>query len=206
MAAHEDEVHLTVGAVRYNFRGRKKEGVASSFLSDRVVIGEKVKVFVEKNEYFKLPNDPNADIIMVGPGTGIAPFRAFVEERAETGAEGKNWLFFGNPNFTTDFLYQTEWQQYLKKGNLDRLDLAFSRDQKNKVYVQHRLLQKSKLIFERLQNGSYFYVCGDKNKMAGDVERALIQIAVKEGGFSEEKALEFIKDLKKKRQYLEDVY
>ena len=206
LAAHEDEVHLTVGAVRYNFRGRKKEGVASSFLSDRVVIGEKVKVFVEKNEYFKLPNDPNADIIMVGPGTGIAPFRAFVEERAETGAEGKNWLFFGNPNFTTDFLYQTEWQQYLKKGNLDRLDLAFSRDQKNKVYVQHRLLQKSKLIFERLQNGSYFYVCGDKNKMAGDVERALIQIAVKEGGFSEEKALEFIKDLKKKRQYLEDVY
>lgn len=206
LAAHEDEVHLTVGAVRYNFRGRKKEGVASSFLADRVSIGEKVKVFVEKNEYFKLPNDPNADIIMVGPGTGIAPFRAFVEERAETGAEGKNWLFFGNPNFTTDFLYQTEWQQYLKKGNLDRLDLAFSRDQKDKVYVQHRLLQKSKLIFERLQNGSYFYVCGDKNKMAGDVERALVQIAVKEGGFSEEKAVEFIKDLKKKRQYLEDVY
>ena len=206
LAAHEDEVHLTVGAVRYNFRGRKKEGVASSFLADRVSIGEKVKVFVEKNEYFKLPNDPNADIIMVGPGTGIAPFRAFVEERAETGAEGKNWLFFGNPNFTTDFLYQTEWQQYLKKGNLDRLDLAFSRDQKDKVYVQHRLLQKSKLIFERLQNGSYFYVCGDKNKMAGDVERAMVQISMKEGGFSEEKAIEFIKELKKKRQYLEDVY
>ena len=141
LAAHEDEVHLTVGAVRYNFRGRKKEGVASSFLADRVSIGEKVKVFVEKNEYFKLPNDPNADIIMVGPGTGIAPFRAFVEERTETGAEGKNWLFFGNPNFTTDFLYQTEWQQYLKNGNLDRLDLAFSRDQKDKIYVQHRLLQ-----------------------------------------------------------------
>ena len=206
LAAHEDEVHLTVGAVRYNFRGRKKEGVASSFLADRVSIGEKVKVFVEKNEYFKLPNDPNADIIMVGSGTGIAPFRAFVEERAETGAEGKNWLFFGNPNFTTDFLYQTEWQQYLKKGNLDRLDLAFSRDQKDKVYVQHRLLQKSKLIFERLQNGSYFYVCGDKNKMAGDVERAMVQISMKEGGFSEEKAVEFIKELKKKRQYLEDVY
>jgi sulfite reductase (NADPH) flavoprotein alpha-component len=206
LAAHEDEVHLTVGAVRYNFRGRKKEGVASSFLADRVSIGEKVQVFVEKNEYFKLPNDPSADIIMVGPGTGIAPFRAFVEERAETGASGKNWLFFGNPNFTTDFLYQTEWQQYLKKGGLDRLDLAFSRDQKDKIYVQNRLLQKSKGIFERLQNGAYFYVCGDKNKMAGDVERALIQIAVKEGGFSEERATEYIKDLKKKRQYLEDVY
>lgn len=206
LAAHEDEVHLTVGAVRYNFRGRKKEGVASCYLADRVSTGEKVKVFVEKNEFFKLPKDPSADIIMVGPGTGIAPFRAFVEERAETGATGKNWLFFGNPNFTTDFLYQTEWQQYLKKGVLDRLDLAFSRDQKNKIYVQDRLLQKSKGIFERLQNGAYFYVCGDKNKMAGDVERTLIQIAVKEGGFSEEAATDFIKNLKKKRQYLEDVY
>ena len=206
LAAHEDEVHLTVGAMRYNFRGRKKEGVASSFLADRVSIGESVKVFVEKNEYFKLPNDPSADIIMVGPGTGIAPFRAFVEERAETGASGKNWLFFGNPNFTTDFLYQTEWQQYLKKGGLDRLDLAFSRDQKNKIYVQDRLLQKSKGIFEKLQNGAHFYVCGDKNKMAGDVERTLIKIVIKEGGFSEGKATEFIKDLKKKRQYLEDVY
>ena len=206
LAAHEDEVHLTVGAVRYNFRGRKKEGVASSFLADRVAIGEKVKVFVEKNEFFKLPKDPSADIIMVGPGTGIAPFRAFVEERAETGATGKNWLFFGNPNFTTDFLYQTEWQQYLKKGVLDRLDLAFSRDQKNKIYVQDRLLQKSKGIFERLQNGAYFYVCGDKNRMAKDVEEALVQIAIKEGGYSEEKAVDCVKDLKKQRRYLEDVY
>lgn len=206
LAAHEDEVHLTVGAVRYNFRGRKKEGVASSFLADRVAIGEKVKVFVEKNEFFKLPKDPSADIIMVGPGTGIAPFRAFVEERAETGATGKNWLFFGNPNFTTDFLYQTEWQQYLKKGVLDRLDLAFSRDQKNKIYVQDRLLQKSKGIFDRLQNGAYFYVCGDKNRMAKDVEEALVQIAIKEGGYSEEKAVDCVKDLKKQRRYLEDVY
>lgn len=206
LAAHEDEVHLTVGAVRYNFRGRKKEGVASSFLADRVSAGEKVKVFVEKNEFFKLPKDPSTDIIMVGPGTGIAPFRAFVEERAETGATGKNWLFFGNPNFTTDFLYQTEWQQYLKKGVLDRLDLAFSRDQKNKIYVQDRLLQKSKGIFERLQNGAYFYVCGDKNRMAKDVEEALVQIAIKEGGFSEEKAVDCVKDLKKQRRYLEDVY
>lgn len=206
LAAHEDEVHLTVGAVRYNFRGRKKEGVASSFLADRVSTGEKVKVFVEKNEFFKLPKDPSTDIIMVGPGTGIAPFRAFVEERAETGATGKNWLFFGNPNFTTDFLYQTEWQQYLKKGVLDRLDLAFSRDQKNKIYVQDRLLQKSKGIFERLQNGAFFYVCGDKNRMAKDVEEALVQIAIKEGGFSEEKAVDCVKDLKKQRRYLEDVY
>ena len=206
LAAHEEEVHLTVGAVRYQSQGRKKEGVASSFLADRVAVGEKVKVFAEENEYFKLPKDPSTNIIMVGPGTGIAPFRAFVEERAETGADGKNWLFFGNPNFTTDFLYQTEFQQYLKKGGLNKIDLAFSRDQAEKVYVQHKLLQKSKEVFDWIQNGASFYVCGDKNRMAKDVEQALIQIAKKEGGFSDEKAVDCVKDLKKQRRYLEDVY
>ncbi len=204
--AHEEEVHLTVGAVRYQSQGRKKEGVASSFLADRVAVGEKVKVFIEENEYFKLPKDPSVSTIMVGPGTGIAPFRAFVEEREAQGANGKNWLFFGNPNFTTDFLYQTEWQGYLKSGALNRLDLAFSRDQEQKVYVQHKLLQKSKEVFDWIQNGAYFYVCGDKNRMAKDVEQALIQIAKKEGGFSDEKAVDFVKDLKKQRRYLEDVY
>jgi sulfite reductase (NADPH) flavoprotein alpha-component len=143
---------------------------------------------------------------MVGPGTGIAPFRAFVEERIETGATGKNWLFFGNPNFTTDFLYQTEWQQYLKTGGLTHLDVAFSRDQQEKIYVQHRLMQQSKRLFDWLQNGAYFYVCGDKNKMAGDVERALIQVAIKEGQYAEEQASAWVKDLKKSRRYLEDVY
>jgi sulfite reductase (NADPH) flavoprotein alpha-component len=206
LAAHEEEVHLTVGAVRYQAQGRKKEGVASSFLADRVAVGEKVKVFAEENEYFKLPKDPSVNTIMVGPGTGIAPFRAFIEERAETGAEGKNWLFFGNPNFTTDFLYQTEFQQYLKSGALNKIDLAFSRDQAEKVYVQHKLLQKSKEVFDWLQNGAYFYVCGDKNRMAKDVEQALIQIAKKEGGYSDEKAIDCVKDLKKQRRYLEDVY
>jgi sulfite reductase (NADPH) flavoprotein alpha-component len=204
--AHEEEVHLTVGAVRYQSQGRKKEGVASSFLADRVAVGEKVKVFVEENEYFKLPKDPSVSTIMVGPGTGIAPFRAFVEERDAQGANGKNWLFFGNPNFTTDFLYQTEWQGYLKSGALSRLDLAFSRDQEQKIYVQHKLLQKSKEVFDWIQNGAYFYVCGDKNRMAKDVEQALIAIAKKEGGFSDEKAVEYVKDLKKQRRYLEDVY
>jgi sulfite reductase (NADPH) flavoprotein alpha-component len=206
LAAQEEEVHLTVGAVRYETHGRKKEGVASSFLADRVAVGEKVKVFVEENEYFKLPKDNSAPVIMVGPGTGIAPFRAFVEEREATGADGKNWLFFGNPNFTTDFLYQTEWQAYLKSGALNRLDLAFSRDQEQKVYVQHKLLQKSAAVFEWIQNGAYFYVCGDKNRMAKDVEQALIQIAKKEGGYSDEKAVDFVKELKKHRRYLEDVY
>ena len=206
LAAHPDEVHLTVGAVRYEKYGRKKQGVASSFLSDRVNIGDSVNVFLESNEFFKLPKNNNADILMVGPGTGVAPFRAFVEERAEIGAEGKNWLVFGNPNFTTDFLYQTEWQQYLKKGVLTRLDLAFSRDQAEKIYVQHRLLQKSKQVWEWINNGTTLYVCGDKNKMAIDVERAFVQIAQKEGGLPEEKATAFIKNLKKTRKYLEDVY
>lgn len=204
--AHEEEVHLTVGAVRYQAQGRKKEGVASSFLADRVAVGEKVKVFVEENEFFKLPKDPSTNVIMVGPGTGIAPFRAFIEERDAVGANGKNWLFFGNPNFTTDFLYQTELQQYLKQGVLNKIDLAFSRDQQHKIYVQHKLIQKSKEVFDWLQNGAYFYVCGDKNRMAKDVEQALIQIAKKEGGFSDEKAADCVKDLKKQRRYLEDVY
>ena len=206
LTAHPDEVHLTVGALRYKFGGRRKEGVASSFLADRVSVGEKVSVFVEQNEYFKLPKDDATDIIMVGPGTGVAPFRAFVEERAEVGASGKNWLVFGNPHFTTDFLYQTEWQQHLKKGILSRLDVAFSRDQADKIYVQHRLLQKSKQIYDWLQNGATFYVCGDKNRMAHDVERALTQVVEREAGISAEKAVEFVKNLKKTRRYLEDVY
>ena len=202
--AHPDEVHLTVGAVRYSANGRKKEGVASTFLADRT--DETVKVFIEKNEFFKLPKDHKTDIIMVGPGTGIAPFRAFVEERAETNASGKNWLIFGNPHFETDFLYQTEWQQYLRKGILRRLDVAFSRDQAEKIYVQHRILQKSKQIFDWLENGASFYVCGDKTRMASDVERALVAVAEKEGRLSAEKAVEYVKGLKKSRRYLEDVY
>jgi sulfite reductase (NADPH) flavoprotein alpha-component len=204
LEAHPEEVHLTVGAVRYTANGRKKEGVASTFLADRT--DETVKVFIEKNEFFKLPKDHKTDIIMVGPGTGIAPFRAFVEERAETNASGKNWLIFGNPHFETDFLYQTEWQQYLKKGILSRLDVAFSRDQAEKIYVQHRILQKSKQIFDWLESGASFYVCGDKNKMASDVERALVAVAEKEGKLSAEKAVEYVKGLKKSRRYLEDVY
>jgi len=142
LEAHPDEVHLTVAAVRYDFNGRPHQGVASTFLADRIAVGASVPVFIERNEYFKLPEDDSADIIMVGPGTGVAPFRAFVEARSETSRQhpasqqGKNWLFFGNPHFETDFLYQTEWLQHLKRGTLDRLDVAFSRDQTEKVYVQ----------------------------------------------------------------------
>ncbi|HRI60989.1 MAG TPA: assimilatory sulfite reductase (NADPH) flavoprotein subunit [Saprospiraceae bacterium] len=205
-AAHTGEVHLTVAAVRYDFNGRPHHGVASTFLADRIATGATAPVFVEHNEYFKLPVDDSADIIMVGPGTGVAPFRAFVEERSERGGSGKNWLFFGNPYFETDFLYQTEWLNHLKRGTLDRLDVAFSRDQEQKFYVQHRLAERSKLIFERLENGAYFYVCGDKERMASDVQNAVLQIIEKESGRDEVFAEQYLKGLKKQRRYLEDVY
>lgn len=206
LLAHPDEVHLTVAAVRYDFNGRSHQGVASTFLADRIKAGETVPVFVEHNEYFKLPADDATDIIMVGPGTGVAPFRAFVEERSERGASGKNWLFFGNPHFETDFLYQIEWLNHLKRGTLDRLDVAFSRDQQDKIYVQNRLAERSRLIFERLENGAHFYVCGDKNRMASDVQQAVGQIIAKESGKGDEYANEYLKNLKKQRRYLEDVY
>jgi sulfite reductase (NADPH) flavoprotein alpha-component len=206
LLAHPDEVHLTVGAVRYEAFGRRKHGVCSSFLADRVAVGDEVQVFVERNEYFKLPQDPATDIIMVGAGTGIAPFRAFVEERAELGASGRNWLLFGNPHFTTDFLYQAEWQQQLKRGGLAKLDVAFSRDQAEKVYVQDRLLENSRDVFGWLENGAQFYVCGDKNRLGQAVQTALTQVVQKEAGISLEEATAYLKNLKKQRRYLEDVY
>jgi sulfite reductase (NADPH) flavoprotein alpha-component len=206
LLAHPDEVHLTVGAVRYEAFGRRKHGVCSSFLADRVAVGDEVQVFVERNEYFKLPQDQATDIIMVGAGTGIAPFRAFVEERAELGASGRNWLLFGNPHFTTDFLYQAEWQQQLKRGGLAKLDVAFSRDQAAKVYVQDRLLENSRDVFGWLENGAQFYVCGDKNRLGLAVQTALTQVVQKEAGISPEEAAAYVKNLKKQRRYLEDVY
>lgn len=206
LLAHPDEVHLTVGAVRYEAFGRRKHGVCSSFLADRVAVGDEVQVFVERNEYFKLPQDQAADIIMVGAGTGIAPFRAFVEERAELGASGRNWLLFGNPHFTTDFLYQAEWQQHLKRGGLAKLDVAFSRDQQEKVYVQDRLLENSRDVFGWLENGAHFYVCGDKTRLGQAVQTALTQVVQKEAGLSPDEAAAYVKSLKKQRRYLEDVY
>lgn len=206
LLAHPDEVHLTVGAVRYEAFGRRKHGVCSSFLADRVAVGDEVRVFVERNEYFKLPQDSATDIIMVGAGTGIAPFRAFVEERAELGASGRNWLLFGNPHFTTDFLYQAEWQQQFKRGGLAKLDVAFSRDQAEKVYVQDRLLENSRDVFGWLENGAQFYVCGDKNRLGQAVQTALTQVVQKEAGLSPEEAAAYVKNLKKQRRYLEDVY
>ena len=206
LLAHPGEVHLTVGAVRYEAHGRRKHGVCSSFLADRVAVGDEVRVFVEPNEYFKLPANPASDIIMVGAGTGIAPFRAFVEERVELGATGRNWLLFGNPNFTTDFLYQAEWQQHLKRGGLARLDVAFSRDQAEKIYVQDRLLENSREVFGWLENGAQLYVCGDKNRLGGAVQTALAQVVQREAGLSADDAAAYVKNLRKQRRYLEDVY
>ena len=206
LLAHPDEVHLTVGAVRYEAHGRRKHGVASSFLADRVAVGDEVRVYVQPNEYFKLPAETSTDIIMVGAGTGIAPFRAFVEERVERGSAGRNWLLFGNPHFTTDFLYQAEWQQHLKRGGLAKLDVAFSRDQAAKVYVQDRLLENSRDVFGWLENGAQFYVCGDKTRLGHAVQTALTQVVQKEAGLSPEDATAYVKNLKKQRRYLEDVY
>ncbi|MCI1186810.1 assimilatory sulfite reductase (NADPH) flavoprotein subunit [Hymenobacter sp. DH14] len=206
LLAHPDEVHLTVGAVRYEAHGRRKHGVCSSFLADRVAVGDEARVFVEPNEYFKLPQNSATDIIMVGAGTGIAPFRAFVEERVELGATGRNWLLFGNPHFTTDFLYQAEWQQHLKKGGLAKLDVAFSRDQAEKIYVQDRLLENSREVFSWLENGAQFYVCGDKNRLGSAVQAALTQVVQQEARLSAEDAVAYVKHLRKQRRYLEDVY
>ena len=206
LLAHPDEVHLTVSAVRYEAHGRRKHGVCSSFLADRVAVGDEARVYVQQNEYFRLPPAGDTDIIMVGAGTGVAPFRAFVEERVELGSAGRNWLLFGNPHFTTDFLYQAEWQQHLKRGGLARLDVAFSRDQAEKVYVQDRLLEHSRDVFGWLENGAHFYVCGDKTRLGHAVHAALIQVVEKEAGLAPAEAAAYVKNLRKQRRYLEDVY
>lgn len=206
LLVHPDEVHLTVSAVRYEAHGRRKHGVCSSFLADRVAVGDAALVYVQPNEYFRLPAAGETDIIMVGAGTGVAPFRAFVEERVELGAAGRNWLLFGNPHFTTDFLYQAEWQQHLKRGGLSRLDVAFSRDQAAKVYVQDRLLENSRDVFGWLENGAQLYVCGDKTRLGSAVQTALAQVVQKEAGISADDAAAYVKNLRKQRRYLEDVY
>lgn len=206
MKAHPDEVHLTVGVVRYNTNGRQRKGVCSSYLADRINEGESAKVFVSPNKNFKLPDDPDAPLIMVGPGTGIAPFRAFVEERQAIGASGKNWLFFGDQHYLTDFLYQTEWQGYLNDGILTKLDVAFSRDQANKIYVQDRMRENASELYRWLQDGATFCVCGDASSMAHDVDKSLHEIIAKEGSLSESAAEEYVKKLKTDKRYLRDVY
>lgn len=202
----ESEVHVTVGVVRYDIEGRARAGGASSFLADRVEEEGEVRVFIEHNDNFRLPANPQTPVIMIGPGTGIAPFRAFMQQRAADGAEGKNWLFFGNPHFTEDFLYQVEWQRYVKEGVLSRIDMAWSRDQKEKIYVQDKLREQGAELWRWINDGAHIYVCGDANRMAKDVEQALLEVIAEFGAMDIEAADEFLSELRVERRYQRDVY
>ncbi|WP_448548016.1 assimilatory sulfite reductase (NADPH) flavoprotein subunit [Thalassotalea fusca] len=202
----EEEVHLTVGVVSYERDDVERIGGASGFLSSRLEEGGTVKVFVEHNDNFRLPEDGNTPVIMIGPGTGVAPFRAFMQEREAQDAQGDNWLFFGDQTFTQDFLYQVEWQNYLKSGLLTRIDLAFSRDQKEKIYVQHRLKEQAQDVFAWLERGAHVYVCGDMSRMAKDVEQALTEIIAEQGQMSDEQAVDYLKELRNAKRYQKDVY
>jgi sulfite reductase (NADPH) flavoprotein alpha-component len=206
LTANPDEVHLTIGAVRYHAHGRERKGVCSIFAAERLKPGDTVPIFIQHNENFKLPADPEAPIIMIGPGTGVAPFRSFMQEREEQGAEGKAWMFFGDQHFVTDFLYQTEWQNWLKNGVLTKMDVAFSRDQEEKVYVQHRMLEHSKELFTWLEEGAYVYICGDEKHMAHDVHQTLLEIIENEGNLSREQAEEYLSAMQQQKRYQRDVY
>jgi sulfite reductase (NADPH) flavoprotein alpha-component len=202
----EEEVHLTLGVVEYEAHGHYHLGGASGFLGHRLQEGEEVLIYVESNDNFRLPDDGTKPVIMIGPGTGIAPFRAFIQERAASEAPGENWLFFGNPYFTEDFLYQTEWQEYIEDGVLSKIDLAFSRDQEEKVYVQHRIAEQSDELWQWIQRGAHIYVCGDESRMARDVHQALLDVVKDKGGYEEHEAEDYLVNLRKEGRYQKDVY
>ena len=205
-SANPDEVHLSVAAVRYDTFGSKHWGAASTHLADRVAEGDTVPVYIESNSRFRLPANDNASIIMIGPGTGVAPFRAFVEERAERNASGGNWLFYGDRTFSEDFLYQLEWQRHLQHGRLDKLDVAFSRDQDEKVYVQDRLRENAAEVFAWIEDGTYIYVCGDAKYMAGDVHDALVDVIAEHGAIDRDAAEQRLRELRRAGRYQRDVY
>ena len=204
--ANPDEVHFTVRAVRYQAHGRDRYGVCSVHCAERVQVGGALPIYIQHNPNFKLPANPDAPIIMIGPGTGVAPFRSFLEEREELGAQGKSWLFYGDRHFVTDFLYQTDWQRMLKEGVLTKLDVAFSRDTEEKVYVQHRILEKSQELYEWLKEGAHLYICGDEKHMAHDVHNALITVIQQQSGVSPEEAGAYLEDLQQQGRYQRDVY
>lgn len=204
--AHPDQVHITVAAVRYHAHGRERKGVCTNYLADLVNAGDRVPVFIQPNKNFRLPADGDTPMIMVGSGTGVAPYRAFVEHRAARGDSGNNWLVFGNPHREHDFFYQSEWCQHLANGTLQRLDVAFSRDQAEKIYVQHRLLERAKDLYAWLEAGAHFYVCGNASDMAAGVHAALLSIVETQGGKSPEAAVAYVEDLKKAHRYQRDVY
>lgn len=201
--ANPDEAHLTVDVVRYNLFGRDHWGSASNHLASGVA---QVPVYIESNDNFRLPKDHDAPVIMIGAGTGIAPYRAFVEHRREHGHTGDNWLIFGNRNFSDDFLYQVEWLRYLKEGSLKHLDLAFSRDQEEKIYVQHRIREQEHRLYAWLDRGAHIYVCGDATSMAEDVNTALLGVLQSKGGLSLERSAQYLSTLKTGTRYQRDVY
>ncbi|EPY02450.1 assimilatory sulfite reductase (NADPH) flavoprotein subunit [Magnetospirillum fulvum] len=203
---YPDEAHLTVGLVAFGAAERPRRGVASGWLAERVGPEDTVPVFVAANEHFRLPADPTRPILMIGAGTGVAPFRAFMQQREAIGASGRNWLFFGDRRFRTDFLYQTEWQRLVKTGLLTRMDVAFSRDQAEKVYVQHRLLEQAKDVFAWIEAGGHVYVCGDASTLAPAVEAALTRIVADHGGLGPEQAADYLKRLQREGRYQRDVY
>lgn len=204
--ANPDEVHLVIALDRFEANGRLRSGVCSGQIAGRVKPGDRLPVYVHRNPNFKLPADQDAPIIMIGPGTGVAPFRSFLEEREAEGITGRTWLFFGDQHFSTDFLYQLDWQHWMKNGVLERMDVAFSRDQEEKVYVQHRMFEKSKDFYAWLEDGAYVYVCGDEKHMARDVHEALIEILEKEGNMTREEAEGYLKDMRQQKRYQRDVY
>jgi sulfite reductase (NADPH) flavoprotein alpha-component len=205
LSASPDEAHLTVSPVRYSLHGEPRSGVASAHLAERAEPGTQLPVYIQANPHFKLPA-PDVPIIMVGPGTGVAPFRAFLQEREAQDAGGKSWLFFGERNFKHDFLYQTEWQTWLKDGVLTSLDVAFSRDKAGKVYVQDRMRERAADLYAWLEEGAHVYVCGDANNMAPDVNEALIEIISSQGGIERENAEEYVRNLQRDHRYQRDVY
>lgn len=204
--AEPDEVHLTIGAVRYDAHGRSRTGVCSVECAERKEPGDTLPIFIQKNESFRLPENQEAPIIMIGPGTGVAPFRAFLEEREELGVESQAWLFFGDQHFTTDFLYQTDFQRWLQEGVLSKMDVAFSRDGKDKVYVQHRMKEHAGELFSWLEKGAYVYVCGDETRMAKDVQDTLLEIIKEHGQKSDDEANAYLTVMQQENRYLRDVY
>jgi sulfite reductase (NADPH) flavoprotein alpha-component len=200
-----EEAHLLISAVRYETHGRARKGVASTFVADRLTKGSRLRVKLRPNKHFALPA-PDRDIIMIGPGTGIAPFRAFVQERRATGASGRSWLFFGDRSFTHDFLYQLEWQDAIADKSLTRMDVAFSRDQPEKVYVQHRLWERRRDVVDWLDNGAFLYVCGDAKAMAKDVRLALVRAYAKVKALAPEAAAQAVAGLEREKRYMQDVY
>lgn len=200
-----EEVHITVSVVNFEKKNRKRIGACSSNLAGEIDIDDEIPVYVEKNTGFRLPAN-GANIIMVGAGTGIAPYRAFMQHRESLGIKGKSWLFFGDRRFHSDFLYQVEWQKLLKSKSLEKMEVAFSRDQQEKVYVQHKLTENQKEVFEWIENGAFVYLCGDRRSLAKDVNKTLLDIIRSQGGISEEQAEKYLKNLKREKRFQMDVY